>query len=87
MNKQDLVNAIAESLDLGKQNAEAVVSGVFAHIEAALRRGEDVKISGFGAFRRVATKPRTCRNPHTGETIDVPAGHKIKFKASSKFKE
>lgn len=48
--------------------------------------GEDVRIAGFGSFRRVETKARTCRNPATGGTVEVPAGHKIKFKPAPALK-
>lgn len=86
MNKQDLINSLI-GLDIQKTTAEAAINHVFGEIHEALARGEDVKISGFGTFKRVATQARTCRNPHTGEAVEVPAGSKIKFKASSKLKE
>lgn len=87
MNKQDLINDLRSALDTSKVNAEEAVNITFGLIEAALARGEEVRLSGFGTFKRVATKARACRNPQTGETIEIPAGHKIKFKASSKLKE
>lgn len=86
MNKQDIINAIAANTDIGKTNTDIAVTGVFTLIESALERGEDVRISGFGTFKRVETKARTARNPHTGEAIEVPARNKAKFKASSKLK-
>jgi DNA-binding protein HU-beta len=88
MNKHELIAAVSDPSVLdNKHNAEYAVNFIFAKIGEVLARGEDVKIAGFGTFKRVATAARTCRNPHTGETIEVPAGHKIKFKASSKLKE
>lgn len=90
MNKQDLVNAVAVSMGvpehLARGNASAAVNVVFDRIEAALARGEDVKISGFGTFRRITTKARTGHNPRTGEPVEIPARNKAKFKASSKLK-
>jgi DNA-binding protein HU-beta len=86
MNKQDLISVVSSSLDGSTANVEETVNLVFGHIAVALRSGEEVKISGFGTFKRVATAARTCRNPHNGEAVEVPAGHKIKFKASSKLK-
>lgn len=87
MNKQELINAVADTLNIGnKRDADDAVTAVFIQIEAALERGEDVKISGFGTFRRVTAKARTCINPRTGETVEVPARNKAKFKASSKLK-
>ena len=86
MNKHDLIEAITLGLNEHGPYVKSVVDAVFMHIEAALARGEDVKISGFGIFKRLPTKARTCRNPRTGETVEVPAGSKVKFKASSKLK-
>ncbi len=86
MNKQDIINSLT-GLDFNKDKAAAAVDHVFGEIHEALARGEEVRLSGFGTFKRVATKPRTCRNPQTGETIEVPAGHKVRFRASAKLKE
>ncbi len=86
MNKQDIINSLT-GLDIPKATADAAVNHVFGEIHEALNRGEEVRLSGFGVFKRVATPARTCRNPHNGEAIEVPAGSKIKFKASSKLKE
>lgn len=86
MNKQDLIKAITESRDLHGLDVKAVVDEFFAQIEAALARGEKVRISGFGTFRRMTTKARTGRNLRTGEAIEIPARNRAKFKASSKLK-
>ncbi len=85
MNKQDLINAISDGGNISKTDADIAVNGVFTLIESALERGEDVRISGFGVFKRVATKARTCRNPHSGETIEVAAKFRAKFRPSSKL--
>ncbi len=85
MNKQDLIKALIDEQGLSRLAAENSVNKVFVKIEDAIARGEEVRISGFGTFKRVETKARTCRNPHTGEAVEVPAGHKVKFKVSSKF--
>lgn len=88
MNKQDLINNLvsADPASLNKSHAEAVVNTVFAHIATALARGEKVRITGFGTFRRMTTKARTGRNPRTGEAVEIPARNRAKFKASSKLK-
>lgn len=86
MNKQDLINSIVDELGHPKRIVEDVVNETFNHIDDALAAGSDVKISGFGTFKRAATKARACRNPQTGGVVEVPAGHKVKFEASSKLK-
>jgi len=85
VNKQDLINSLI-GLDFDKQKAAAAVDHVFGAIHEALDRGDEVRITNFGTFKLVATKARTCRNPKTGEAIEVPAGHKVKFKASVNLK-
>ncbi|HJW81981.1 MAG TPA: HU family DNA-binding protein [Acidiferrobacterales bacterium] len=86
MNKQDISSSLI-CPEINKALAEAVVNHVFAEIQEAIQRGEDVRISGFGVFKRVATKARACHNPRTGEAIEVPAGYRAKFRPSSKLLE
>lgn len=86
MNKQDLIKTVTESRDVYGLDVKAVVDELFAQIETALARGEKVRISGFGTFRRMTTKARTGRNLRTGEAIEIPARNRAKFKASSKLK-
>jgi nucleoid DNA-binding protein len=90
MNMSDLVDSVAAKLNLihdPARCAKAVVPEVFDSIRDALLRGEDVRITGFGVFKRVATKARACHNPRTGEAIEVPAGYRAKFRPSSKLLE
>jgi DNA-binding protein HU-beta len=53
-----------------------------AEIGQMLRNGERVIVRDFGTFTVVDTPARKARNPATGETVDVPAGKKVKFRAS-----
>jgi DNA-binding protein HU-beta len=86
VNKHELIVNVMAAAAGDKLSAEEAVNFVFAQIADTLARGEEVKISGFGTFKRVETKARAGFNPSTGERIEIPAGHKIKFKASSKLK-
>lgn len=67
-----------------KAKAHATLVEAFDLVGAALRAGDDVQIKGFGSFRVLDTIERPGRNPKTGETVTVPAGRRIKFKASKK---
>lgn len=86
MNKQDLIDSLT-GLDFTREKADAAVSHIFGEIQESLLRGEDVRISGFGVFKRVETKARTGRNPQTGEPVAIAAGYRAKFRASSKLLE
>ena len=54
MNKAELVEAVAEKAELSKRDAEAAVDAVLEVIEAAVVKGEEVKLSGFGIFSKKA---------------------------------
>src|SRR5207249_2675209 len=57
----------------------------FAAVRAALRRGEPVTLVGFGTFSVARRRPRTLRNPKTGQAVTV-AGRTPRFKPSAELK-
>lgn len=85
MNKRDIIDSIKDHCTTHAE-AERIVNRVFALIENTILIGEVVRIAGFGTFQRIATKARTCRNPATGGTVEVPAGHRVKFKPAPALK-
>ena len=70
-----------------KAQAQRAVDAVFAAITKSLSRGEDVTVTGFGTFRTAKFAARTGRNPQTGESIQIPASVRPKFKAGKSLKE
>lgn len=86
MNKQELIEKVTADCGLSMANVKHITDLVFANIHDTIVAGDVVRISGFGTFRRVATQARVCRNPATGGTVEVPAGHKIKFKPAPALK-
>ena len=81
MNKQDLISAVAESSGLTKNDATKAVEGVFDAITGALKKGDEVRLVGFGTFSVTQRKASTGRNPRTGETMTIKASTPHKFKA------
>ena len=82
MTKADLVNAVYERLGLSKRETAKLVDAVFDLIKEALKKGEKVKISGFGNFIVRHKSPRKGRNPRTGEPIEISARRVLVFKPS-----
>ena len=86
MIKQDIVNRVAEQMDITKVKAEMVVEAVFNTLKNALQRGERIELRGFGVF---AVKPRKSgigRNPRTGEEVAIPPGNTIRFKPGKEIR-
>jgi len=87
MNKSELVAAVADSAGLSKADANKAVDAVFDCITGALKKGEEVKVTGFGSFSVVKRAASEGRNPRTGETIKIPASKAPKFKAGKGLKD
>ncbi len=88
MKKEGLVEAVLKAANLPtKKQAQAAVEAVFDTITKSLGRGEEVGITGFGAFRTAKSKARMGVNPKTGAKIQIAASTKPKFRAGKELKE
>ena len=87
MTKTELIEGLANKLGMHKSEAEKAINIVLDDIVAALRQGERVNISGFGTFSVSSRRPRTGRNPKTGESIQISASRSAKFKAGKQMKD
>ena len=87
VNKNDLINAVAQSCGLSKSDATQAVECMFSNITDTLRNGGEVRVSGFGTFAVSTRKASTGRNPRTGETIQIPETRQPKFRAGKTLKE
>jgi len=87
MNKTELVAAIAEKTGLTKKDAEQTLAATFEAISEAMARGEKVQVAHFGSFEVKSRDARICRNPKTGETVEVAAARVPAFKAGKELKE
>ncbi len=87
MNKNDLIGAVAETSGLSKSQASSAVESVFDSISSALKKGEEVRLVGFGTFSVARRKASTGRNPRTGEPMKIKASNHPKFKAGKGLKD
>jgi DNA-binding protein HU-beta len=87
MNKQELIAAVAESSGLQRVDAGRAVEAVFDTISATLKKGQEVRLVGFGTFSLTKRKASTGRNPRTGEPMPIKASTQPKFKAGKILKD
>lgn len=87
MNKQQLIDAVAQSTSMTKKDSAAAVSAILDVITEALASGDDVKITGFGSFEIKTREARTGRNPKTGAPVEIPASKYVSFSAGSVLKD
>mgnify|MGYP000957225262 CR=1 FL=1 len=81
MTKSEFAKKIKSALNLkNEKDAKDVIDKVAAVIMEALKAGDEVKLGEFGKFMVTERAARKCRNPQTGETMEVPARKAVKFK-------
>ncbi|MCK1391007.1 HU family DNA-binding protein [Bradyrhizobium sp. 1] len=78
---------IAESQDLSKKHAEAVLTDMVDLITKHLKKGDRVRIVGLGILQVRKRAARTGRNPATGEAIHIKASKKVAFRPVKELKE
>ncbi len=87
MNKQELIATVADMSGLAKSDAIKAVESVFEAISGSLKKGDEVRLVGFGTFSISKRKASTGRNPRTGEPMTIKASTQPKFKAGKGLKD
>ncbi len=87
MNKQDLIGEVADAAGMSKTDAGKAVDAVLDGIMHALKKGDEVRLVGFGTFLVTRREASTGRNPRTGEPIEIKASAQPKFKAGKGLKD
>jgi DNA-binding protein HU-beta len=79
MNKQELCNMMSRSTKMSKAKCMMMLDTAFGAIEGSLKKGKEVKLVGFGTWKKVRRKARAGRNPQTGKKLTIPARNVAKF--------
>jgi integration host factor subunit beta len=88
MNRSDLISKLAESTpNLQAKDVEFGVKIILEKLASTIANGSRVEIRGFGSFGLNYRKPRSGRNPKTGEKITVTAKYHPRFKPGKTLRE
>ena len=87
LNKSELVDAVATKAGISKTQAQKTVDATFETIQMAMKKGDAVRLVGFGTFSVADRAATEGRNPRTGEKIQIPARKQPKFSAGKGLKE
>jgi len=83
--RAQLVARMAESAGWPRTVSDRALRAMLGAVRAALKRGDTVTLVGFGTFSVARRRPRTIRNPRTGQPATV-AGRIPRFKPSEELK-
>ncbi len=87
INKEILVDMVANKTGMAKKEVEVVVDSVVDVITDALHQDRKVTIASFGTFKVTHRAAREGINPQTKERITIPAVNTPKFTAGKRLKE
>ena len=87
MKKQDFIKAIAADSQVSIDTAGKCLSSMINLITAAMKKDEEVNITGFGAFKVSKRAARNGVNPKTKAKISIPAMRSPVFRAGKTLKE
>jgi DNA-binding protein HU-beta len=86
MRRDDLKRIVAKETGLTEAQADHAVRAVFVAIEKALAEGNEVSISGFGAFHVAERPAREGLHPQTRKPMMIEARKSPVFKPGARLK-
>lgn len=86
MNKLELVEHIAKEAELTKVSAAAALEALLDGVAKSLKKGDEVRLVGFGTFSVRERAAGKGRNPATGKEIKIQASKNARFKAGAALK-
>jgi DNA-binding protein HU-beta len=90
VNKMELIEAVAKSLDTSKAHAGEIVDLFFSTeglLAKELKKGGSINMTGFGSFEVRKRAARDGRNPQTGATIKIKASKVPAFRPGKGLKD
>ena len=87
MNKSELIESIAEKVELPVRETASVTKTIIDTMSDALVKGDSIEIRGFGSFTVKSYGAYTGRNPKSGEKINVAPKKLPFFKVGKDLRE
>lgn len=86
--KKELVDSIAERLDLNQLDVKRVVEDFIKSVKNHIQSGNRIEIRDFGVFEIRIRKPRIGRNPKKPQdVVTIPERKVVHFKVGREFKK
>ena len=88
LRKGDLAARVATKLGGSRSQGEAALNAVLGSVQAALKNGDRVVLTGFGSFsvRQVkARRVKPIRGGQAGKLITVPAHKRVGFTSGAEL--
>lgn len=87
MNKSELIETLAQEVNLPHREAAAVTNTIIDTMIEALAKGDNIEIRGFGSFVIKQYRSYEGRNPKSGKKIEVAPKKLPFFKVGKELRE
>ena len=85
ISKSVLVDKVSEATHIPKKETKAVIDALMSTVADEVKKDNEIRLIGFGTFKKAKRAARKGRNPQTGEAIDIAASESLAFKSSVKY--
>jgi len=82
-----LAATLAADHEMAKKQSEAILNDLVSMMVKHLKKGDRIRIGGFGILQVRKRAARMGRNPKTGEAIQIKASKTVRFSAGQGLKE
>ena len=83
--KDVLAGLVAEKSGLSKKDAKAAIEALMETVTESVKADKEIRLIGFGTFKKAHRDARKGRNPQTGEEIQIAASDSLAFKSGVKY--
>ena len=87
LTRAELAEVIGSKTGFSHTESLWLIDRVLRLMSEALRRGENVKLSGFGTFVLRDKAERMGRNPKTGREVPITSRRVLTFRASLRLRD
>ena len=87
LTRAELAEVIGSKTGFSHTESLWLIDRVLRLMSEALRRGENVKLSGFGTFVLRDKAERMGRNPKTGREVPITSRRVLTFRASQRLRD
>ncbi|HRU06010.1 MAG TPA: HU family DNA-binding protein [Candidatus Brocadiia bacterium] len=85
--KREVAERVAKKTGQPQLAVKQIIQVFFDEVIADMIQGNRLEFRDFGVFEVIKRKPRTGRNPKTGQKVGVPAKRVVTFKMGKLMKE
>ena len=85
--KREIAERVAQGSGIAQVDVKKVIQMLFDEVIKEVAAGNRLEFRDFGVFDVVVRKPRTGRNPRTGQKVAVPPKTVVTFKMGKQMKD